>query len=756
MAEEKPSINLKVLSPSAEVEGGVTFQDLPTSTTIKELRSRIQDAVPSKPAPDRMRLIYRGRVVANDADTLDNIFGADSILENKDQTLHLVLRELPTSAASAALPASRSSNAPPNALQPNPFRTLSQPRPNPLPQIPQPQIPQPQIPQPQIPQPQPQPQPPQPHHHHHPHIHPHVHHHHHIPGPVNPSLIPLPPQLQQHFAQVMAQNGLPHHGHAPNPDEPQLPHLPLNGGNTIRQERIGPNGERWTVTYNQVNIPARPLHPTAPFPAPQSLGLGLPPLPAGLPAHSGTPEYLFIRGILQDATRDMENVRTMLRGSDALNPPVWRVERIQQLVHTIEPILDLVDRGLLAMRADILVGDASAAHRADVFSLSQAAGALRSEFQGLNGVLHRQGLSTTGTASSSAATGAPIMTSSAPTTSQPQLQIAAQTLPAEAPTELFLLSSPQGPVGILFDHQGTYTTAPMVPTLPFQIFTNQFAQNRQLVAGLGQHIAQGSNQLNNQLANIQPTPTQQPNQPHDQAHNQNQNPPANANGNANPPAENDRIVNIGGHIWLILKLACFVYFFAGGGGLYRPIMLGIIAGVVYLAQIGIFEDQFNLVRRHFEALLPIGALAERAAQPNNQAQGQQRGGGGNLTPEEAARRLLQRRREDRFGWVRESTRTVERAFALFVASLFPGVGERMVHAQEERERLARVAAAEAAEAEDARVRLEEESRRLEVEAQAQEEKDEGKADGEGENFQAREGTSGKGKERAEGEAGASS
>lgn len=81
MAEETQNINLKILSPSAEVEGGITFTDLPSSTTIKELRSRIQDAVASKPAPERMRLIYRGRVVANDADTLSLVFGAESVCD---------------------------------------------------------------------------------------------------------------------------------------------------------------------------------------------------------------------------------------------------------------------------------------------------------------------------------------------------------------------------------------------------------------------------------------------------------------------------------------------------------------------------------------------------------------------------------------------------------------------------------------------------------------------------------------------------
>jgi hypothetical protein len=264
----------------------------------------------------------------------------------------------------------------------------------------------------------------------------------------------------------------------------------------------------------------------------------------------------------------------------------------------------------------------------------------------------------------------------------------------------------------------------MVSTLPFQSFTNQFAQNRQLIAGLGQQMAQG-NQLHNQLASIQPTPTQRPEaggQAHDQnqAQNQVQNQNQNPNANANQPEENDRMINVAGHLWLIFKLAAFVYFFAGGGGLYRPIMLGIAAGIVYLAQVGVFQDQFNLVRRHFEALLPVGALAERVAQPNNQRQMQQRG---NLSPEEAARRLLQQRRDQRFGWIRDSMRTIERTFALFIASLFPGVGERMVHAQEERERLERVAAQEE------RERQEEEARRREEEAKAQrEQEDETKAE----------------------------
>lgn len=77
--DEPLAINLKVLSPSSEIEGGLHLRDLAASTTVRELRLRIQDAVPSRPGPERMRLIYRGKVVANDADSLEAVFGADNV-----------------------------------------------------------------------------------------------------------------------------------------------------------------------------------------------------------------------------------------------------------------------------------------------------------------------------------------------------------------------------------------------------------------------------------------------------------------------------------------------------------------------------------------------------------------------------------------------------------------------------------------------------------------------------------------------------
>jgi hypothetical protein len=452
----------------------------------------------------------------------------------------------------------------------------------------------------------------------------------------------------------------------------------------------------------------------------------------------------------------MESVRTLLQASGQqnaqptppfqVNPPAWRLQRIRQHVQTMGHNLDLVERGL-----SVIAADASMTGNADVIALGQSANELRGQLADLDRMVtqrYNAGPAQPASVGNTSPLPSAAMTATTPpATSQPEIQASTQTLPPNVPEELFILGSPQGPVGILFDQRGTYMTAPIVPTLPFQTFTNQFAQNRQLIAGIGQHMAQGSGHMHHQLANIQPTPTQPfttpgqaqtqgqtpapgADQVHAQAHDPNHvQPQAPAqNAAANPPqVDNDRIGNIFGHVWLVFKLACFVYFFSGTGW-YKSLLLGFIAGCVYLAQLGLFDSQFALIRRHFEALLPMGGgggMAQAPAPVN--------------TPEEAARRLLLQQR--RGGWVRESMRSVERAGAIFVASLWPGIGERMVHAQEERERLERVARIEA---EEEGVRVEEERIK-----KVEEEKEAEKRESDEKEREREEGGSSKGKERAE-------
>ncbi|KAF1993732.1 hypothetical protein P154DRAFT_502955 [Amniculicola lignicola CBS 123094] len=685
MAEPADRIDLKILSPSTEVDGDINLPDLPTATTVTELRQLLQNAIATKPTTERMRLIYRGRVVASDDDSLRDVFGQDAINSSKEQSLHLVLRELNPPAASAS-PAPRSSTAPPNPFraapsppQTNPFRPVQQSRPSSLPQLPQ---------------------PPQ-----HPHVHPHPHHHHHhhphAHGPPLAQLpgggMPLPPELQRqiaHAQQALANNmanlsangAIPGHpqsrGGTPGPAgadgttpavRPTAVTQPptIHGGQsrTVRHEAVGPNGERWTVINTNITIPGQVVNqqvPILPRPFPHPPGHAARILRPDADADAIDNLLSRIRAGMQAARQEMDNVRTLIRGPDGLP-----------------------------------TGQAATAGLANVGN------------------------------------------------------------------ELFILASPQGPVGILYDQRGVYTTAPMVNTLPFQTFTQHFSTNRQLVAALGQQLAQNPGPI--QLTANQPPQNQQPqaNAPDPAAANQNQdqNQPQNRN-----PQENDRFVAIAGHMWFIFKIACFIYIFAGGGGWYRPMMMALVAGIAYLAQLGLFEPQMQRIRQHFEALLPIPQPVARGANANGNQNPPPNGqppapANPNPTPQETAQRLVRQHQENRFTWVRDRMRTTERAVALFVASLWPGLGERMVQAQEERERAERVAEEEERE----RVRAEEE--RVEEErrkaAEGEEGVGEGKMDigvggggggGADEQGEGSQRVEGKGKERAvvEGEGAASS
>lgn len=79
-SEAKPqSIVVHVLSPSIEVPSRLTFSDIFTSTTVGELKIKIRDVVASRPAPDRQRLIYRGKALIQEGATLKDIFSQETV-----------------------------------------------------------------------------------------------------------------------------------------------------------------------------------------------------------------------------------------------------------------------------------------------------------------------------------------------------------------------------------------------------------------------------------------------------------------------------------------------------------------------------------------------------------------------------------------------------------------------------------------------------------------------------------------------------
>ena len=254
-------------------------------------------------------------------------------------------------------------------------------------------------------------------------------------------------------------------------------------------------------------------------------------------------------------------------------------------------------------------------------------------------------------------------------------------------TTVYLLSSPQGPQALLVSPQGRYITP-------------------------GLNI--GTNTLRPVQGNGDPNPTQNPSVNPPNPTNERRRVVRVANHGrvdavqgARPDAARDLVrilLPLGGHLWLLLRLFGFVWFFMGGADWRRTFLVLAAAIVVFLSQTAAFrplvEAVWEPIRRHVENLVPlatenpaqnpgVGVRAEGQGRPENERPPESI-----PRPEDLAARL-QRERDDRDqGLLNRSLRRAERATVLFIASLVPGVGERHIAARD-----AAVAARQAAERE---------------------------------------------------------
>src|SRR4051794_3852881 len=73
------SFDLQIVSPSTGVNRPLVFPSIPASTTVRQLKEKIRDAVPARPADDQQRLIHRGRLVTREDDTLETVLGAEAV-----------------------------------------------------------------------------------------------------------------------------------------------------------------------------------------------------------------------------------------------------------------------------------------------------------------------------------------------------------------------------------------------------------------------------------------------------------------------------------------------------------------------------------------------------------------------------------------------------------------------------------------------------------------------------------------------------
>ena len=181
------------------------------------------------------------------------------------------------------------------------------------------------------------------------------------------------------------------------------------------------------------------------------------------------------------------------------------------------------------------------------------------------------------------------------------------------------------------------------------------------------------------------------NHPHDQVANHAQ-PQPQAQPPNNEAADLIRIImNIGGHIWFIVRLLGFIWLVTHGSSWFRTFAFGICAAVVFLAQTGALarpmHAAFDPVRRHLEDLLNEDPVLDPQGPVGRGTQAQRESAVGSPdapmpTPEELSQRLLRQRRERDMGWARRHFRRWERSLVLFAASLVPGVGELHVAARE--------------------------------------------------------------------------
>ena len=256
-------------------------------------------------------------------------------------------------------------------------------------------------------------------------------------------------------------------------------------------------------------------------------------------------------------------------------------------------------------------------------------------------------------------------------------------------TGVYVLSSPSGPQALLVSPSGLYTTPWQFPALgtitPYssshyapnpiahpQPLTQNTVTNRQQLQADAVQVAQAHQQVPQQAVPAHIAQVQQ------------QQPP-------NQARDLLRILlPLGGHLWLIIRLFGFVYFFTAGAGWRRTILLGLLAMLVFIAQTGIFRPIvlgiWDPIRRHAEGLVPLVGNERPQAGVVRNRDNANTGGTGPAnrehTPSSAQQALLQEREHQNGNIVRQSIRRVERAIALFVASLIPGVGERHIAARE--------------------------------------------------------------------------
>ncbi|KAL8943890.1 MAG: hypothetical protein Q9216_000784 [Gyalolechia sp. 2 TL-2023] len=778
---EQQTIVLNIVSPSREeIPNKLTFSAIPISTTIRALKQRIQEAVPARPDLSRQRMIFRGKVLASDEASLKDVFGQEAVNKSEPLSLHLVLSPSPPNGRQQWTPSLLpQSNIPPDFGHSQQTTQATLPHtgqtPGHLPSLSNPQTSQStqgpinlqQGPGPIPPQiqnaiqnhlaavgqqmtahfaaqsQQPVQQGPSRTH--------FQSHQSQQPTFSHPSFQQIVAQQQQAraaagqhgLAQGQQNNGTmseqnreDHSHYGPQP-------VPSDRDTTMRENQ-GPAGEsfRMAIQSTSISRPSSRMGHRSLSRASNQTSQG-----SSSPVHAA-------RDVRPGATSNVEPTSANLSNYSAAIPQAANsLAMLQQRLFVIETSLA---RGLappeavfeharvylnnMASQPSLLPPNLEYTLRTRLDNLSAQAEHLRmnstasfTQVSANQPVTHEMTQSDPSViaafARSRSQPGQPLTpaTTHVNVTNQttppalgsnhsPLDQTASQNQSQASPApEIYLLSSPTGPHSLLLSPSGMYFTSFANPTLPaiphiqppnlnYLAFPQYFPPNQPLATPANQQTQ--PNILNqapdhplpmNDIAQAQLRQQEQQNQARDLAR---------------------ILIPLGGHLWLLIRLFGFVYFFTAGGGHRRAILLGIGAFIVFIANTGAFRPLFRSlwepVRRHVEGLIPLAAagggrdegLPRRRPNQEQQPQPQHRVRDGTAVnnpdpspngnppntrvgslhhgqrsqhsrdPTELADRLLRERHNQTM------FRRVERAVALFLASLVPGVGERHIAARD--------------------------------------------------------------------------
>ena len=748
-AHPPAEILLRVKVPPGHIEGSsadeFSLGTVLTSTPIGEIRQQIRSLLPSHPNPDRQRLLYAGRALVDNEQTLATALNTRRDTSQNEYVLHLLVKGEQDGVGGHGIPSRRAATNPgtnggllnlghaqEQGINPRPGAQPTDAFPQALPQgaahhhnlqaqmmalrmQQQAQLQQLHAARQQAGMPPA-----------------------HLPNPLQfaPGQLPLRhgPRAEdqtasdQSNAQPAARDGegtglnapqqdgaveqdaRPAHPHPTPVSQPQQvpgPHRPISG-QSFHVQGVGPNGNGFEIHQQTLNIPFPGQQTRFGMPMPGA-GMGLPfPLP-GMPqqARQHDPaQQANGPSALDRARQNVVEMRQMveaMRNTNATEEDRARTARLQEHIQAVNDYIDPFG-----------VGRPTPAPRSTSPFPARMAQSMR--------------------ASPSLGLGpfAPPPRTQ-PTPLVPNIMNSSrQQPPSVSDTTCYLLSSPQGPQALVFSPQhGT--------------FTGSLAGN----AATGQNLRVAQSHGLHRVVHMsgapgQPAPT--PTQPAGAAHNGNGqagnapvdpavaaaqqiaqqiNQAQQAQARADNPA--GPLQPLLAHFWLLLRVMIFAYFIIGTNmGWRRPVALATIGLGFYLIRAGLFGDG-GIARRWWDGIVRVEQRPRPQAQGQGEAapaEGEQRPG--QLpTPEELAQRLLQERQEALnrapLHRIREQLRPVERAGALFFASLWPGVGEAHVRAREAEERRVQ-------EEEVEQRRREEEERQRAIEAAEGEKKEEGPAD----------------------------